>query len=1087
MFQGIPGDAVMLILKFCFVCLLVINWIFGLLYLAGPGTERMDHKQSGSGNENSYSVGRQNWNVQFKDATSAAQAAAESAELASMAARAAAELSRQYSSESQKSYGYVQKDEEPQIYADSKLQSDHIAKQAENNAFHGRSSGLHDKNIVDNEREELSGAAERFHREGYKKNDGYNNAASLKSSSVSTDDDATLVNSFQTVDRYPQRKSSESDKRDLLDEVNKKKHSGEFELPSEEIAYFDKNVTSKQSKGVSSHSHSSCFSDDKEDVLRKDDNISYFEDTKTQKQSSGPSAQSHLSTFSDIHEDILKRNDPSENLFVDNDRSIYRKVSEINSSDNTALFDDYGSDDGNYNFDVGDYKEQETSFSFSSPSRNSSKNLFADSTVWSPRRNTDEGLTKSTSQLHLPVYPESSKGTRFPSRQEDLPPAAFDDYDSPSSDGEEVLGKSKLHGSADFDKFPSEKNLSAEFDKSPYEKNLRADFDKSPSEKDLNLNSPEPMQSEDHILGSSSSDAGNVGSRRNPWVPTTSVDPQPKEVHPDRSQGITSSSVSEKKFDYAEPGQLPPRFMKSVKDTPDFLDTTKDTELLEESTFESSPELKFGTLTGGLRNKGSRRPPYFRKSSQNSLSVEQETKDTFTNIEQSSSSPTMRTAIGSGAGSQEPDIEKENANLNSKIDRRTFVNFHDDDLEEELPQETSSSRQPYNQRLGIELNKKSNSRASHTYFDLDNSDSEEELPKLTSSRNARLGAGFSRRTKGSSSNSGRSYSKTTVLSGESRTPEYGADSNSSSSSSHAGEILPKPLSETKSSDHSVEEHTPQPIPESRRSSRMESLKSSTGEQKSNPHPASIEQDIPKSMPESRRPSRMETQKSPTRERTSSSLRFSVKQDWILPKPLSETKSSDHSVEEHTPQPIPESRRSSRMESLKSSTGEQKSNPHPASIEQDIPKSMPESRRPSRMETQKSPTRERTSSSLRSSVKQDTPNATPESRRSSRMENQKSPTREQTSSSLRLSAKQDTPEPILESRRSSPKESLKLSTREQTSKSLPKVVTSGVTEASKSPVGTPDTASKDKTTHVHPKLPDSDAFTAFFHSLRQTRE
>lgn len=891
----------------------------------------MEYKQSISGHENSHSLGRQNWNVQFKDATSAAQAAAESAELASMAARAAAELSRQYSSESPKSYGYVQKDE-PQIYADSELQNDRVAKQAENNAFRGRNSGLRDKHNVDNERQELARAAERPHRDSYRNNDRYNKTASLKSNSVSIDD-ATLVNSLQTVDRFSQKKSSESDKSDVLDEVSKNKDSCEFESRSEDIAYFGKNVTRKQSEGVSSHSRSSSFSDDKEEFQRESGNFAYFEDVRTEKQSSKVSPRSHSSTSGDINEDILKREDPSENLFG----SIYRNTSEINSNDNTAMFDDYGPDDDNYKVDLGDYKGQETSLYFSSPSRKPSTNLFADSTVWSPRRNTDEGLRKSTSQSHPSVFDESLKGSLEPSQSNDLPPAAFDDYDSPNSDSEEYLGKSKLLGSADFDKFPSGKNL--------------------------NHKSSELMQSEDHTLGLSSSEAGNVGSGRNPWRPTTSFDPQPEEVHPDRSQGIKSSYVSEKKFDSAE---LLPRVMKSeldstVKDTPELPDITKYTGFLEESTFEVGKELSFGTLKGGLRNKGYRHPPYIRKPSENSLSVKQETKDSFTKTEQSSSFSTVETTTGSDASNQEPSNEEGNTKLKKKIDVSTFakhVDSDDDHLEKELQQETSSTRQPYNERPGIELNKKSNSRASHTYFDSDNSDSEEDLPRLTSNKNTRPGAGLSRRTKVTSPDSRRTYSKTSVFSGESTTPKYGAESKSPSSSYHVNEVLRKPLSETKSSDYLAEQHTPKPIPESGRSLRMESQTSST------------------------------------RKQTSNSLHTSTEQD--------------------TPKPIRESRRSSRVESLKS------------------------------------------------------------------------PPREKSSNSLRASVEKNTRKPIPESRRSSPMESLKPSTRERTSNSLPKTATSRVTEASK-PSVTRETSSKDTASHVHPKLPDSDAFTAFFQSLKQTHE
>ncbi|KAK1385049.1 Regulator of Vps4 activity in the MVB pathway protein [Heracleum sosnowskyi] len=73
---------------------------------SGSWAERMEYRQS-FGRDDAYSD-RKHWDIEFKDATSAAHAAAEAAERASMAARAAAELStreditRRYSTESQK-------------------------------------------------------------------------------------------------------------------------------------------------------------------------------------------------------------------------------------------------------------------------------------------------------------------------------------------------------------------------------------------------------------------------------------------------------------------------------------------------------------------------------------------------------------------------------------------------------------------------------------------------------------------------------------------------------------------------------------------------------------------------------------------------------------------------------------------------------------------------------------------------------------------------------------------------------------------------------------------------------------------------
>nr|XP_043621974.1 uncharacterized protein LOC122593613 [Erigeron canadensis] len=60
---------------------------------SGTSSERIETRQPVHRGDDDYLSGRQNWNMEFKDATAAAHAAAESAERAAMAARAAAQFS----------------------------------------------------------------------------------------------------------------------------------------------------------------------------------------------------------------------------------------------------------------------------------------------------------------------------------------------------------------------------------------------------------------------------------------------------------------------------------------------------------------------------------------------------------------------------------------------------------------------------------------------------------------------------------------------------------------------------------------------------------------------------------------------------------------------------------------------------------------------------------------------------------------------------------------------------------------------------------------------------------------------------------
>ncbi|KAL1294361.1 uncharacterized protein [Arachis hypogaea] len=118
---------------------------------SGTGNQEMHYRDSYSENSSAFPTVKQNWNMEFKDAASAAQAAAESAERASMAARAAAELSshenvaRQRSSESHSSPRSQLRDEIPQEYSfnDDKNLSTAFAY----TTFHRGSSGMNNEKI----------------------------------------------------------------------------------------------------------------------------------------------------------------------------------------------------------------------------------------------------------------------------------------------------------------------------------------------------------------------------------------------------------------------------------------------------------------------------------------------------------------------------------------------------------------------------------------------------------------------------------------------------------------------------------------------------------------------------------------------------------------------------------------------------------------------------------------------------------------------------------------------------------------------------------------------------------------------------
>ncbi|XP_021751118.1 uncharacterized protein LOC110716795 isoform X2 [Chenopodium quinoa] len=92
-------------------------------------SEKMKFSQSSGTAESIFGTGRQNWNMEFKDAAAAAHAAAESAEMASFAARAAAELA---SCSNVKSDGHHHS-------AGSGLQQNHVHRNSTSGSFDQKS------------------------------------------------------------------------------------------------------------------------------------------------------------------------------------------------------------------------------------------------------------------------------------------------------------------------------------------------------------------------------------------------------------------------------------------------------------------------------------------------------------------------------------------------------------------------------------------------------------------------------------------------------------------------------------------------------------------------------------------------------------------------------------------------------------------------------------------------------------------------------------------------------------------------------------------------------------------------------------
>ncbi|TYH60964.1 hypothetical protein ES332_D07G016200v1 [Gossypium tomentosum] len=405
---------------------------FGYSMSSGTGNQGFMH--SYSGNESAYSSPRQHWNMEFKDATTAAQAAAESAELASMAARAAAELSSRgnFSPRYSMSPSHRMRDEEPWKYTGLASQHEHVGRDPVNVSLHGRNSRNYER--VDSN--------EQYARAG---NGDKSTNSSFKSTASSYNEETSPKN--QTADAYSRRDLFEG--RQMEHFADTKRNSGENGDPH--------NVrVREQSRFSSSRSQSNSFTDDHDVVSdsnwlksenykrnsgasrmpfvnelhdTKNSDFADYQEVRIRKQSSHSSS----STFSDDNDvgPNLNRHDDS---FIRHDKgSLQRSTKKTTDSyDNvSAVFDNYGSDNNEDHFNL---EEEHEVHEFVSPVQRSPTRPLRTKTV--PESHV------FSEQRASPIFFERSMSPSVPSYEDDLP-ATFDD-NGPSSEGDEEKDKSKV-------------------------------------------------------------------------------------------------------------------------------------------------------------------------------------------------------------------------------------------------------------------------------------------------------------------------------------------------------------------------------------------------------------------------------------------------------------------------------------------------------------------------------------------------------------------------------------------------------------------------------------------------------------------
>lgn len=493
---------------------------------SGTGVQRTEFRDSHSADGGTFSPGKQNWNMEFKDATAAAQAAAESAERASMAARAAAQLagrgdisrqhstesyksssygmrdemphkdagstsqnlqgaefssranmSRQHSTESHKSASYGARDEVPQNYAGPTGQRGHHRGDPVNTLRHESYSGMHHEQIESSKQNNLEGEVGNLYSIN-KAADSPKKSSSFKSSPSSFNGE-TSANELENADRYSRRNSSGKSQTEHLGDVNRKSGSSE-NIHEVRIR--------KQPSNSSSRSHSSSFGNDRDDA----------------------------SNLFGQH----TQNDLSEGLFVNDSPT---DIKETHPYDNASMaFDDSGSDDDGYNLDLDHgHKQHEYSSGFSPPGHQSSSHLSPTVNSWSDRQNVESPRNPPTfSESHLfteeesaPSPSESLSKSPVTSQTVDLP-VTFDNSDGPSSESEGELEKPKLVGSVDSNKLIRKESADSHEDKKDISSQLLVE---ATEDSDDPVEEPSSGSDKELKLGNLIGGLRNKGLRRPPY------------------------------------------------------------------------------------------------------------------------------------------------------------------------------------------------------------------------------------------------------------------------------------------------------------------------------------------------------------------------------------------------------------------------------------------------------------------------------------------------------------------------------------------------------------------------------------------
>ncbi|KAM0071163.1 putative vacuolar protein sorting-associated protein Ist1 [Helianthus debilis subsp. tardiflorus] len=377
---------------------------------------------SSSGVTHDWMETKQNWNMEFKDATSAAQAAAESAERAAVAARAAAQFSSQEKIANRPPTGphvFNSRDEYPHVSTSSGYNGESFLDDGKPN--------MSNQDIGQSQHATSQKANERFNRSNndsagpHVSNSRYEPShvsAPSGYSGESSSDDRKPKTSNQDI--YQSQHGTSQKATETFDRSNNDLTEDETLVNNFHMTdgYYENSVHEDQ-EGSSSperESKTELVSDRKESI--ENENINFF---ATEKQPTIHSSQSHFSSYSD-EPDVRKK------AVVGNPFAVVDQESPFKESVKTSpnVDDDVISDDD----DVGGGPRFDTGFEYGEMEAN----------IWSPKTNT---IDKPNSQSHIfsesVSFGDQSMKSIEPSETDNFAPASFDHSDGPDSGSESEL------------------------------------------------------------------------------------------------------------------------------------------------------------------------------------------------------------------------------------------------------------------------------------------------------------------------------------------------------------------------------------------------------------------------------------------------------------------------------------------------------------------------------------------------------------------------------------------------------------------------------------------------------------------------